>query len=125
MAVADYDNDGFLDIAVTNGDLFSPEGNVQLLHNRGNKNHWLKVKLVGNVSNRQAIGGTVIITTNGISQLREANAGIHRFAQDDTTIHIGVGGATVVDKVIVRWPSGRNRVLTHVATDQVLRISEQ
>jgi len=125
MAVADYDNDGFLDIAVTNGDLSSPEGNVQLLHNRGNKNHWLKVKLVGNVSNRKAIGATVIITTNGISQLREANAGIHRFAQDDTTIHFGVGGDTVVDKVIVRWPSGRNSVLTHVATDQAVRISEQ
>jgi hypothetical protein len=124
MAVADYDNDGFLDIAVTNGE-FSSDGWVQLLHNVGNENHWLKVKLIGNLSNRDGIGATVIITANGISQLREANAGVHRFAQDDTTIHFGLAGATVVDEVIVRWPSGRDSVLNSVATDQVLRISEQ
>lgn len=69
MAVADYDNDGFVDIAVTNGK-FSSEGYVQLLHNRGNKNHWLKVKLIGTVSNRQGIGASVIVTTKGRSQLR-------------------------------------------------------
>jgi hypothetical protein len=124
MAVADYDNDGFLDIAVTNGD-FSSDGWVQLLHNRGNENHWLKVKLIGNASNRNAIGASVIVTANGISQLREANGGIHRFAQDDAIIHFGVGGSTLVDKVIVRWPSGRNSILNNVATNQLLRISEQ
>jgi ASPIC and UnbV/FG-GAP-like repeat len=123
MAVADYDNDGFLDIAVTNGE-FSSDGWVQLLHNVGNENHWLKVKLIGNPSNRDAIGATVIVTTSGISQLREVNAGIHRFAQDDTTIHFGVAGARVIDEVIVRWPSGRDSILNNVATDQVLRISE-
>jgi ASPIC and UnbV/FG-GAP repeat len=123
MAVADYDNDGFLDIAVTNGE-FSSDGWVQLLHNVGNENHWLKVKLIGNRSNRDAIGASVIVTANGISQLREVNAGIHRFAQDDTTIHFGVAGATVIDKVIVRWPSGRDSLLNNVATDQVLRIFE-
>jgi ASPIC and UnbV len=122
--VADYDNDGFLDIAVTNGE-FSSDGWVQLLHNVGNEKHWLKVKLIVNLSNRDAIGASVTITTSGISQLREANAGIHRFAQDDTTIHFGVAGATVVDEVIVRWPSGRESVLNNVATDQVLRISER
>jgi ASPIC/UnbV protein/VCBS repeat protein len=123
MAVADYDGDGFLDIAVTNGK-FSSDGWVQLLHNVGNENHWLKVKLIGNSSNRDAIGATVIVTTSGISQLRGANAGIHRFAQDYTTIHFGVAGARVIDEVIVRWPSGRDTVLNNVATDQVLRISE-
>jgi hypothetical protein len=82
------------------------------------------VKLVGNPSNRDAIGATVIITANGISQMREANAGIHRFAQDDMTIHFGVAGARVIDEVIVRWPSGSDSILNNVATDQVLHISE-
>jgi ASPIC and UnbV/FG-GAP repeat len=123
MAVADYDNDGFLDIAVTNGEFSS--GWVQLLHNVGNENHWLKVKLIGNPSNRDAIGASVIIAANGISQIREANAGIHRFAQDDTTIHFGVAGATMIDELIVEWPSGSDSILNNVATDQVLRISEQ
>lgn len=54
MAVADYDGDGFLDVAITNGEFCSStdiipclggsEGNLQLLHNRGNANHWLKVQ---------------------------------------------------------------------------------
>jgi hypothetical protein len=124
MAVADYDNDGFLDIAVTNGE-FSDDGWVQLLHNRGNGNHWLKLRLIGNPSNRNAIGASVTITANGISQIREANAGGHRHAQDDTIIDFGVAGATVVNEVIVRWPSGRNTVLNNIATNQVLRTSEQ
>jgi hypothetical protein len=124
MAVADYDNDGFLDIAVTNGE-FSSDGWVQLLHNVGNENHWLKVKLIGNPSNRNAIGASVIIAANGISQIREANAGIHRFAQDDMTIHFGVAGATMIDELIVRWPSGSDSTLNNVATDQVVHISEQ
>jgi hypothetical protein len=85
----------------------------------------LALRLIRHPSNRNAIGASVTITINGISQIREANAGIQRHGQDDTTIHFGVAGATVVNKVIVRWPSGSDIVLNNIATNQVLRISEQ
>jgi hypothetical protein len=61
---------GFLDIAVTNGK-FSDEGWVKLLHNVGNESHWLKVKSIGNPSNRDAIGASVINIANGISSRGE------------------------------------------------------
>jgi hypothetical protein len=73
MAVADYDNDGFLDIAVTNGE-FSSDGWVQLLHNVGNENHWLKVKLVGNPSNRD--GGLGRHVARGADRLSGATSRI-------------------------------------------------
>src|SRR5204862_6740961 len=51
----DYDNDGFLDLFVANGGIASPQ-NSFLYHNDGNSNHWIKVRCVGTVSNRSAIG---------------------------------------------------------------------
>jgi enediyne biosynthesis protein E4 len=74
-AWGDYDNDGFLDLFVTNGEdntQFS-EGPQILYHNEGNGNHWLKIKLVGRASNRQGLGTKVTIQVGAMTQCREAN----------------------------------------------------
>src|SRR6185312_11497227 len=70
-AFADYDNDGDVDVLVTNnGDrpqLFRNEG--------GNRNHWLEVRLIGTRSNRDGIGAKVKIVANGALQTDEAKGG--------------------------------------------------
>ena len=62
-AWGDYDNDGFLDLFVTNGedDTEFVQGPQSLYHNGGNRNTWLKIKLVGTASNRQGLGTKVTI----------------------------------------------------------------
>jgi len=78
----DYDNDGFLDLFVANGTIFPNQPtqmNNFLYRNTGNTNRWLKIKLVGTVSNRAAIGAKVrvLASLGGINrwQLREISVG--------------------------------------------------
>ena len=87
VAVADYDNDGFLDVFLTNTSFFG-RGETYLgvpsllLHNSGNTNHWLELELVGTSSNRDGIGARVLVTAGGKTQLREQSGGVHLWAQD-------------------------------------------
>ena len=73
-AWGDYDNDGFLDLFVTNGEDGTQfvEGPQILYHNRGNGNGWLKIKLVGTASNRQGLGTKVTIQIGPTIQYRES-----------------------------------------------------
>ncbi|HEY3853348.1 MAG TPA: choice-of-anchor tandem repeat GloVer-containing protein [Verrucomicrobiae bacterium] len=123
---ADYDNDGFLDLFVARGsDSFS---SVNLLYrNNGNSNTWLKVKLVGTVSNRSAIGAKVRVhaTIGGKTfwQLREINTG-DGFSANSMEAHFGLGNATNVDALRIEWPSGTVQEFQNVAAKQYLTITE-
>jgi hypothetical protein len=126
--VADYDNDGFPDIFVLNGlGVVSPinQGPYQLFRNMGNDNHWLKIKLEGTKSNRDAIGAEVLLQAGGKTQLREQNGKSHYGAQDDIVLHFGLGSNTRVDKITIRWPSGTRQFLQDIKADQTLHIFEQ
>jgi hypothetical protein len=120
-AWGDYDNDGFLDLFVTSGGVFSSQNNV-LYHNNGNSNNWLKVKCVGTVSNRSAIGAKVRVkaTIGGKTfwQLREINP------QNALLAHFGLGNATSVDLVRIEWPSGAVQEFPNVAAKQFLTFVE-
>ena len=126
-AWGDYDNDGFLDLFVTNGedgtDFIS--GPQFLLRNQGNANHWLKVKLVGTTSNRQALGAKVTIQIGQTMQYREANgADGHYLSQGAAPLHFGLGEAVVVDQITVKWPSGLSQALTNISADQGITVVE-
>jgi hypothetical protein len=123
---ADFDNDGFLDLFITNGYGEPPYNNgpYQLFHNRGNANHWLELRLRGVQSNRDGVGAKVILTTGGVSQLREQAGGVHRFAQNHKRLHFGLGGHTVATTVSVHWPSGVVQTLNNVAADQIVQVTE-
>jgi len=132
IAVADYDLDGFLDLAIVNASTHGPtfipqnvDAPLQLFHNRGNANNWLEVRLHGSQSNRDAIGAKVIITTAAGRQLREQNNGAHFAAQDFKTLHFGLGSQTVVDRLDVTWPSGQKTRQTNIDANQIIDVVEE
>lgn len=126
VVTADYDQDGFLDLFVTNGEGGSPfnAGPHQLLRNAGNANKWLELDLVGRFSNPTGIGAVVKVTAGGKTQLREQNGGVHNHAQNFQRVHVGLGGHSVIDVIEVRWPSGIVQTLRNVPANQVLRVVE-
>ncbi len=126
-AWGDYDNDGFLDLFVTNGEDNTDfnTGPQFLYHNSGNGNHWLKIKLVGTTSNRQGLGAKVTFRARRLTQFRELNgADGHFYGQGAAPLHFGVGPVTMISRIMVEWPSGRVQQVRRVAVDQEITITE-
>jgi len=126
VVTADYDEDGFLDLFVTNGLNLRPKGfggDNQLFHNSGNSNGWLEFDLVGVTSNRDALGAKVLVTAGGVTQYREQNGGYHRWSQNHTRIHVGLGLNDHAD-VTVKWPSGAVDTFLNVAAKHIYVITE-
>ncbi len=122
-AWGDYDNDGFLDLFLAN---FYDEDNF-LYHNDGNAHHWLKVKLVGTVSNRAAIGAKVRVRAplSGTAywQLREIGGG-SGYAGQNLLAHFGLRDAEKAEVVRIEWPSGIVQELRDVPANQTLTVTE-
>lgn len=116
---ADYNDDGFPDLFVTNGWECFPFnlGPHVVYRNDGNENHWLKVRLVGVTCNRDAIGSMVWIVADGIEQYRVQNGAVSDMSQSSMDLHFGLGKSTVVDTLIVRWPSGPPERFTDLTAD--------
>ncbi len=126
VAAADYDRDGFVDLLVTNGRGTDPfaDGPTQLFRNQGNANHWLEIDLQGTRSNRDGIGAYLLLTTGGTTQYRLQDGGMHRFTQNASRIHFGLGGNETADTLTIHWPSGTVQRLLNTPADQVIRIVE-
>jgi len=125
--IADYDEDGFVDVFLTNGAggvPFSDDGPHQLFRNRGNQNHWIEIDLVGTRSNIEAIGAEVSVSAGGRTQKRLQDGGMHRYAQNHKRLHFGLGGCFAADEVEIKWPSGAIQVLTDVPSDRILSVIE-
>ncbi len=105
-AIGDFDNDGDLDILLNNID----DAPTLLRNDGANKtNHWLSIKLVGNVKQkcpRDAIGTTVFCTVGGKVMRAEVASGRGYNSQSDLRVHFGLGAATKVDRLEVRWANG-------------------
>jgi uncharacterized delta-60 repeat protein len=134
----DYDNDGFLDLYVSNHGLNDSLGHGSLYHNTPNGNGWLKVKCVGYISNRLGIGAKVRVkaTIGGKTfwQLREITSG-DGIGSSGLIAHFGLGDAQSVEQVFIEWPSGRlqsfssgevhlNSLLTAEEGEQSLRFGQ-
>jgi hypothetical protein len=120
----DYDNDGFLDLFATNGES-NRIGPVVLLRNGGNKNRWLKLKLVGAGGNIGGLGAKVTVRAGGLAQMREHTGPIHFMSQDSQPLHFGLGGAERIESIEVIWPGGRRQVWRDVAANQLLVVKEE
>ena len=119
-AFADFDNDGDVDVVVTNlhdtPDLFR-------LDQTGER-HWITLKLVGTQSNRSAIGSLVRLVTADGEQRQEIRGGGSYYSQNDLRLSFGLGQARAVDRVIVRWPNGLEESWTGLAIDRIHTLTE-
>ena len=119
-AFADYDNDGDIDMLITNSN-----GRPQLLRNDGgNRNNWIKVRVVGTASNRAGIGTRVKVVTGDTSQIAAVKSGSGYLSQNDLVVHFGLGTTTVIDKISVTFPSGRVSKIERVPVNQLIEIVE-
>jgi enediyne biosynthesis protein E4 len=119
-AFADYDDDGDIDVVLT-----AIDEPALLLRNDGpSAGHWLGVRLEGVRSNRDGVGARVTVTADGRSQLRERKGGGSYLSASDGRLHFGLGPATKVERLAVRWPSGVTDQLSDVAADRTITIRE-
>jgi hypothetical protein len=120
-AFGDYDNDGDMDALVLNmNDLPS-----LLRNDGGNKQNWIKIKLVGTKCNRTAIGARVRVTTDKHTQMDEVHSGASVMSQSDLRLHFGLGKFETVDVIEVKWPTTQKiERFTQVKANQILTIRE-
>ena len=120
LVAGDIDNDGDLDLLVTNNG-----GNAELLRNEGmSGNGSVLIRLVGSQSNRSAVGARVRVTAGSATQVREVKAGSSYLGQNDLRVHVGLGKATRFDRLEVRWPNGQNEIVQGAAVNQILTVTE-
>jgi len=113
LAAADFNNDGNVDIAIN-----SVGGPLILLENRNTSGHWLEVSLRGFHP-----GATVAAELpDGRTLVREVQAGSSYLSSEDPRLFFGLGGATTVRELVVRYPGGRVTRLTGVAANQILEL---
>ena len=128
LLAGDIDNDGDEDLIVTNNG-----GALDVLRNNaGRERHALTVRVAGvrspsaslRASNRNGIGARVTVTAQGRTQMREVKSGSSYLGQNDLRVHFGLGDATRVERLDVRWPTGDVETIRDVAADQIVTITE-
>ncbi len=118
--VGDFDNDGDLDIAVTNNGQ-----RAELLRNDGgNTNSWITLKLIATAGNRDAIGSRVVVRSGNLRQTDQIKGGTSYLSTGDFRLHFGLGTHDTVDEILIIWPSGREERLRNLAPRQVVTIKE-
>jgi hypothetical protein len=119
-AIADFDNDGDLDILVNNNGQ-AP----QLLRNDGgNANHWLEILLIGTKSNRDGVGARVKLSAGDLVLCDQRKGGMSYQSAQDPRLHFGLGQRSTVDSVEVLWPSGSVTKLASIKGDQIIAVKE-
>jgi hypothetical protein len=120
LAIGDFDNDGYLDALVCN----NGEAPV-LLHNEGNhKNHWVGVQLVATSSNPAAVGAILSWTAGGVTRTKLKTGGGSFMSSHDPREILGIGAATKMESIEVRWPSGKVDRVENPPVDTYVRIVE-
>ena len=119
-AVADFDNDGDLDILVNNNG--QPP---QLLRNDGGSaNHWIEILLIGTKSNRDGVGARLKLVAGDLILYDQRKGGVSYQSAQDPRLHFGLGQRTQIDSVEIIWPSGMKTKQSNLKCDQFLTIEE-
>jgi hypothetical protein len=120
-AFGDYDNDGDMDALILN-----MNDRPSLLRNEGgNRQNWVKIKLLGTKCNRTAIEARVRVVTGKHVQMDEVHNGSSVMSQGDLRLHFGLGKAQTMDVVEVKWPTTQKvERFTQLKANQILTIRE-
>jgi enediyne biosynthesis protein E4 len=120
LAVADFDNDGNLDVVIS-----SLGQRPVLLKNTGaQKRNWVMLRAQGTKSNSFGLGASVRLQTAAGVQVREINNVASYLSSSDVRLHFGLGDAKTVQQIDIAWPSGTKQILKDVAVNQVLVVKE-
>ena len=119
-AFGDYDNDGDIDIVISNNN--GPA--IVLRNERGNQKGWIGLALRGKKSNRDALGARIQVRAGGRRQFREVRMASSYLSQSDVRVHFGLGRTERLDSLEVQWPSGLNQVFQNIPANQYLSLQE-
>ena len=120
LAVGDIDNDGDLDILITN-----VGQSADLLRNGGgNRSNSLLIRTIGAKSNRGGIGARLKLTVGGKVLHRDVKAGSSYLAQNDTRVHFGMGKSSRAERLEILWPSGVVDVVLDINANQIITVQE-
>ncbi len=121
-AFGDIDNDGAIDIVVTNNN-----GAVRLLLNQSrflNRNHWLLVRLEAVHGNRFGVGAKVEVRQRGRKLLRRAHVDSSYLSANDIRVHFGLGEDAKIEEITVHWPSGECEAWDRIQADRIVTIRQ-
>jgi enediyne biosynthesis protein E4 len=120
LAVGDYDRDGDPDVLLTTND-----GTAYLYRNDvANSNRSIRFHLVGTQSNRDAIGATVRVFTQGEEQTRMVRSGSSYLSQSELPVTFGVGKVEKIERVVIEWPSGRSEEYKELKAGKAFQVIE-
>lgn len=120
VAFADLSNRGQLDVLVANQSARALVYRSELAPGM----HWVQFRLRGTTSNRSAIGTAVELEFAGHRQMQVVAAGSGFASQNDRRLHFGLGESGVIDRAVIRWPSGREQILEKPASDRIHDVTE-
>ena len=116
----DYDNDGDIDGYIVN---LNDRGSF-LRNNKGNQNNWLAIKLIGTTSNSDGIGARIKLTAGGKVYTTQKKSTTGYLSQNDPRIHFGLAKNEMIEKIEIKWPSGKLQVLGNIKVNQILTVKE-
>jgi hypothetical protein len=120
LSVGDYDNDGDLDVLIIN----NGDAPVLLKNEGGNRNNWVGLNLVATRSNPAAVGAIITWEAGGVKYKRLKTAGGSYLSSHDPREILGVGAATKIDSIEIKWPSGQVTKLTNPSLRKYLKVVE-
>ncbi|MGH9445927.1 MAG: CRTAC1 family protein, partial [Terriglobia bacterium] len=119
-AFGDLFNEGRIDMVVS-----AQNGPAEVFRNvTQNGNHWLEIKTVGRRSNRDGIGAGLILESASAIQYNHVTTSVGYGSSSDPRVHFGLGKDTVVNRLLIEWPSGVRQELRNIKPDRILRVLE-
>lgn len=120
LAMGDFDNDGDSDLLLIN----VGEPPALLKNDGGNQNRWVGINLVGTKSNRDGVGAKVTVLAGGTRRTKQRLGGTSYCSASDPRLLFGLGRATKIDSIEVKWPSGQVDTVRNVRPNQYVTIKE-
>jgi hypothetical protein len=119
-AIADFDNDGDLDILVNN----CGQAPQLLRNDGGNAKHWIEILLIGTKSNRDGVGARVKVVAGDLVLYDQRKGGMSYQSAQDPRLHFGLARQESADSIEIQWPTGINTRLANIKADQIIAIQE-